>query len=706
MRFFTKIVHAGMYLALSCVLVACLGGGGSTTPPVTPTLALLAGNVGGSGSNDGPLATAHFSNPSGVAIDSAGNIYVTQLGFNSVRKITPTGLVSTLAGTSNVSGSTDGNGTAASFNTPTGIAADSAGNVYVLDSGNFTIRKITSTGEVSTLAGTPGVRGSADGSGAEASFYYSSGIAADSTGNVYVADSGNNTIRKITQTGMVSTLAGTSGIVGSTDGTGAAASFNNPTGIAADSAGNVYVADYGNNTIRKVTPTGAVSTLAGTPGIYGNADGSGAAASFFFLSGIATDSAGNIYVADTGNINIRKITSTGVVTTLAGMPGIPGNTDGTGLAASFFILAGIAADSAGNIYVADTGNSSIRKITPAGVVSTMVGASVVGSSDGSGAEASFRNPSGVAADSAGNAYIADTGNNTIRKVTPAGQVSTLAGMPGVLGSSDGAGAAANFNHPTGIATDSAGNVYIADSGNSAIRKIAPDGVVSTLAGKSGMIGSDDGSGADARFNYPSAVAADGAGNVYVADQGNNVIRKIAPDGVVSTLAGTHGEMGSQNGAGAAASFYFPSGIATDSAGNVYVADSGNNPYPSWVFPPPFIQQSTIRKITPAGVVTTLAGIPGVIGSADGIAALASFNYPTGLATDSAGNVYVADTGNHTIRKITPTGVVSTVVGVAGVVGFTPGVLPGVLSSPRGVAISGTSLYITTYNGVAVVNNVP
>ncbi|MGC2458290.1 MAG: NHL repeat-containing protein [Gallionellaceae bacterium] len=697
----TNLIPAGLLFALSCMLVACLGGGGgSTSIPVapTPTLELFAGNMGGVGSNDGTVATAHFSNPSGVATDSAGNVYVADSGNNTIRKITPAGVVSTLAGTAGIQGSADGIGATASFNAPSGMATDSAGNVYVADSGNSTIRKIAPDGRVTTLAGNPGVYGNADGTGAAASFSYPTAVATDSAGNVYVADSGSYTIRKITQSGVVSTLAGTLGMTGSADGSGAAASFNNPSGIATDSAGNVYVADSWNNTIRKITQSGVVSTLAGVPGVTGgSADGTGVKASFSLPNGVATDSAGNVYVADTGNNAIRKITQSGVVSTLAGVAGVTGSADGTGVKASFSYPTGIATDSAGNVYVADKGNNAIRKITPAGEVSTLVGARVVGSSDGSGAAASFDYPTGIATDSAGNLYVVDYGNNTIRKITPAGVVSTLAGTPGIQGSADGTGVKASFAYPTGIATDSAGNVYVADFGNSTIRKIAPDGRVTTLAGNPGVYGNADGTGAAANFSYPSDVATDSVGNVYVADSLNRAIRKITPAGVVSTLVGS--------GTWAAAGCDYPGGIATDSAGNVYVVDYGNKSSP--VGPPVPIQlESTIRKITPSGVVTTLAGTPGVIGSADGKGGAASFNYPGGIATDSAGNVYVADFGNNTIRKITPTGVVSTVVGVTGQFGFMPGALPGMLSMPRGVAISGTALYITTYNGVAVVRNVP
>ena len=296
-------------------------------------------------------------------------------------------------------------------------------------------------------------------------------------------------------------------------------------------------------------------------------------------------------------------------------------------------------------------NNTIRKITPAGVVSTLAGlAGSSGSADGTGSAARFCYPYGVAVDGSGNVYVADTDNYTIRKITPAGVVSTLAGLAGSSGSADGTGSAARFDYPYGVAVDGSGNVYVADSGNNTIRKITPAGVVSTLAGMAGSSGSADGTGSAARFNYPTGVAVDGSGNVYVADTGNNTIRKITPAGVVSTLAGTAGSSGSADGTGSAARFYYPYGVAVDGSGNVYVADNDNY---------------TIRKITPAGVVSTLAGLAGSSGSADGTGSAARFYYPYGVAVDGSGNVYVADTDNDTIRKITPAGVVSTLAGLAG-----------------------------------------
>ena len=276
----------------------------------------------------------------------------------------------------------------------------------------------TNRGVVTTLAGTAGISGSTDGTGAAARFFYPYGVAVDSSDNVYVADSDNHTIRKITPGGVVTTLAGTAGSRGNIDATGAVARFNTPIGVAVDSSDNVYVADADNQTIRKITPGGVVTTLAGTAGSFGSTDGTGAAARFFYPYGVAVDSSNNVYVADIGNQTIRKITALGVVTTLAGTAGSSGSTDGPGTTTALFNRpSSVAVDSSDNVYVADTYNNTIRKITPGGVVTTLAGtAGSSGSDDGTGAAARFYTPRGVAVDSRGNVYVADTYNHTIRKI--------------------------------------------------------------------------------------------------------------------------------------------------------------------------------------------------------------------------------------------------------------------------------------------------
>ena len=679
------------------------------TPLPWRTLDLLAGNTGGSGNVNGVGTQACFSYPSYLAVDHDGYLYVADSTNNVIRKISPGGVVTTLAGNPLAYGSADGLGGAASFSAPGGVAVDANGYVYVADKGNNTIRKITPAGTVTTLAGTAGVTGHADGTGTSASFNFPQGLAVDAAGNLYVADGGNFTIRLITPGGVVTTVAGQAGAPGTTDGTGNSATFGGLAGLGVDAQGKVYVADSENNAIRMITPTPMpgggtsypVTTFAGITHHVGSGDGNGLAATFNQPNGVAVDSQGNVYVADSANCTIRMITPTALVSTLAGTPLAQGSADGTGSAARFYQPQGLAVAPNGNVYVADAYNNTIRLLAPGNRVSTFAGAaSVSGSADGTGGGATFNNPNGVVMDPAGNTYVTDTSNNTLRMVTPAGVVTTLAGTAGQVGSSDGTGSAAAFNAPLGLAMDPAGNLYLADSGNNTIRKITPTplpggGVsypVTTLAGTAGTTGSSDGTGPAARFHTPVGVAVDAVGNIYVSDGNNNAIRMITPAGVVTTVAGAT-LPGSNDGAGAAASFRGPSGLAFDPVGHLFVVDSGN---------------STLRKITittaPTYTVSTLAGVAQTTGSMDGPGLQALFNEPTGLDVDADGNLYVADSGNNTIRMITPAGLVSTVVGTAGMAGTTLGPLPGSLAGCNWVKVDPVTggLVFSSGNGILLV----
>jgi len=659
----------------------------STYEPYTFTT--LAGG-GGFNSPDVASTAARFDIINGVTADSTGSIYVADTFNHAIRKVTPNGMVTTLAGLPGTFGSADGTRSDARFYYPAKVAVDSAGNVYVTDDGNSTIRKVTPDGVVTTLAGLAGHSGSANGANSAARFDTPDGVAVDGAGNVYVADAGNSTIRRLSPVGtnwVVTTIAGLAGSTGSANGTNSAARFSFPQGLAIDGADNLFVADSDNFTVRKVTPVGTnwvVTTLAGRAGSFGSVYGTNNGARINSFSGVAVDSAANIYVADTDNHTIRKVTPEGtnwVVTTLAGWAGNPGSVNGTGSEARFDSPYGVVADSAGNIYVTDTFNEVIRKLAPVGTnwtVTTLAGlGGNHGSIEGSGSDSRFNGPSSVAVDNAGNVYVADQINHTVRKVTSQGVVTTLAGLAGYGGSQNGTGSVARFNDPDGVAVDGAGNVYVGEYFNGAIRKVTPAGVVTTLAtglgspygvavdsatnlyvadsegstirkvtrfgsvttwaGSAGLSGNADGLGGAARFNQPSGLAVDSATNVYVADRWNHTIRKVTPGRVVTTIAGVAGSSGSIDGIGNAARFNLPSGIAADSAGNLYVADAYNN---------------AIRKLTPSGadwVVTTLGGMPGFYGTADGTGSAARFSNPNGVAVDSAGNIYVADFYFSTIR---------------------------------------------------------
>ena len=674
----------GFVAPLAAVLLPAPAAHAQRVYPTPYTFTTFAGTPYVPGGANGTGAAAQFYAPGGVATDASGNIYVADQLNNTIRKVTPAGVVTTLAGTPGVIGSNDGTGPAAQFNSPLGVAVDGSGNVFVADTSNDTIRKITPGGVVTTFAGTAGGLGNNDGTGAAAQFNNPIGVVVNGSGTLFVVDQVNHTVRQITSAGVVTTFAGTAGVPGSIDGQGIIARFRYPAAIAMDGSGNLYIGDGGNSTVRMITPSGAVTTLAGTAGKNGSTDGTGAAARFYAPQGVAVDGSGNVYVCDYDNILIRKIAPGGVVTTISGVLQTPGFVDGTGTAAEYNYPFGIGTDTSGNIYIADTGNNTIRKMAPGVVVTTLAGTPGSGYTDGTGSSARFNYPTDMALDPSGNLYVVDNTNCTIRKITPSGVVTTVAGTPGAAGTVDGTGAAAHFNYPYGIALDGSGNLYVTDQVGQAIRKIAPGGVVTTIAGTPGTAGSANGTGSAALFFYPAGIAVDGSGNVFVSEERNFDIREITPSGVVTTLAGTAGASGGTDGTGPAAKFNVPAGMTIDGSGNLYVADFGG---------------ATIRKITPAGVVTTVAGKDGNQGSADGTGAAAQFDAPSGVAVDASGNLYVADEKNDTIRMITPAGVVTTLAGKATVFGSTNGTGEAALfNQPFDVVVDGSgNLFVADAN---------
>ncbi|GAA2611562.1 NHL domain-containing protein [Paractinoplanes durhamensis] len=637
-----------------------------TTGAATVVAGIGAPNNSG---DNGQATAAGLNNPYDVDLDSAGNLIIASTSNHRIRKVTvSTGVITLVAGTSAGYSGDNGAATAAQLQNPSGVAVAPNGDIYIADTDNFKVRKVSAaTGVISAFATFPiapatspaSVRGPED-------------IAFDSAGNVYVTDCYSNTINRYPPTGGTATVvAGIPGAVNSFSGDlglATAANLACPTGIYIDATDTIYFADSVNDRLRRFTVGGLITTFAGTgtTGLSGDG-GLATAAALDRPTDLARDGLGNFYFAQGALMSgssvattavVRKITALGVISTVAGNTWKSWSGDGgQATAAQLGHPAGAAVDATGTVFVADSANNRIRKITTAGVISTVAGTGLpcvapCGNSDiadgGTATAGNLYNPQAVAVTTAGDLYIADTGHNRIRKVTAAGVISTVAGT-GSSGNTDGAVATAKLSKPYGLAVTAAGAVYFADQGSHKIRMVS-GGVVSTVAGSgTGTFGGDGGAPTSADLKSPTDVRFDRAGDIYIADTGNHVIRRVHA-GVISTVAGTGGTAGStgDGGLATAATLSSPGGLEFDGAGNIYIADTGNH---------------AVRRVDRHGIIHNVAGKLGS-GSwgGDGAAGAASGGYlfsPARLALDSAGDLYIPSSGELRVRMLTTQGTAAT-----------------------------------------------
>jgi sugar lactone lactonase YvrE len=789
----------------------------------------VAGNGFAGFSGEGGAATlAMLDNPWGVALDGSGDFYIADCDNQRVRRVDTNGMITTVAGNGYDAGtgyggySGDGGAaTNAELSFPQGVAVDVNGNLFFADSYNNRIRKVDTNGIITTVAGNGNGTYAGDGGAAtNASLCNPQAVALDAVGNLYIADANNNVIRRVDTSGIITTVAG-NGVSGYAGDGGLAtnASLSSPRGVALDLAGNLFVGDYNNNRVRKVDTNGVITTVAGNgSGSYAGDGGAPTNASLNAPSGVTCDTTGNLYIADANNNRIRKVslygtypsltlpdvtatnagnytvvitsaygsvTSAVATLTVAAPPIItvqpasqslpPGSTaefsvqaagsgpfeylwyfDSTNLLqsgadaslvvtnisaasvgqytvvvtnaygsvtsqvatltvlfppsviaqplgqtviagtnvifsvtaggtgpftyqwqfngtnvpdniittvagngsssysgdggpatnAGLLVVWGLTLDAAGNLYIADTAHLRMRKVDTNGIITTVAGNGSSGYSGDGGAatNAGVDGPYGVAVDGVGNLYIADTGDNRIRKVDTNGVITTVAGNgSGTYAGDGGAATNASLNSPYGVALDSLGNLYIADTYNSRVRMVGTNGIITTVAGKSGYGYSGDGGAAtNASLNSPYGVALDSLGNLYIADNGNNRIRIVRTNGIIATVAGKGGgDYSGDGGAATKASLNAPGGVAVDALGNLFIADSSNN---------------RIRRVDANGIITTVAGNGSRTYAGDGGASTnASLNYPEGVALDSFYNLYIADTFNDRIRKVPPLG---------------------------------------------------
>jgi len=637
-------------------------------------LDLLAGGPGGAGSPvPGVNGIATRMNRPGWLSNSPegyyGHVKFGQAGVFFDASAGGYGVAVPKAGTPYASGIQGGKGAAAHFGDIQGSLTAPNGDVYLVDSAN-TVRKIAVDGMTTVFAGS-GTAGSADGQGRAASFNQPTGIAQDAAGNLYVADTGNHTIRKITPDGVVSTWAGKAGVPGSGGTTLEDALFNGPQGLAFGPNQALYITDTGSHTIRRITKDGQVGKVAGETGVPGSSNGQAGEAHFNTPRGIAVDPDNVVFVADSLNHTIRKIVGA-TVTTFVGSAGSAGYLDGSGSVARFNEPIGLVAGPSDALYVADSANHVLRRIYMDGTVSTWYGKAVQrGFADGTGGRARFADPAGLAVDATGNVYVADQGNARVRKVTSAGAVTSF-----------GIGSGGSSRIPRAVALDSSGNMFVADAGACVIRRVTPDNVATILAGEPGDCRYRNGNGTAARFVSPSGITLDAQGNLFVTD--GTMVRKITTALDVSRYAGANLSDFSRDGTLFTARFTEPKGPVFDAAGNLYVADRG-----------------AIRKLAGDSVTTLAGSLEEAIGLIDGVGGEARFTSINALAIDAAGNLYAADPGANTVRKITPAGVVTTVVGTHGLGALVIGRSP-LLNRPAGVVvIDATHIAISDENAIVV-----
>jgi sugar lactone lactonase YvrE len=643
----SKTLNMGFKLLFVCCISIA-----STLASAQLKVATVAGGFNGNG---GLANSAAFAAPGAVAVDNQGRVYIGENLSCQIRRINATGVISKFAGKNVCGFSGDGGpASAATFTEVTAMAFDNHKNLIVADSINLRIRKIDSNGIVTTVAGNGTFGHAGDGGQAtQASLGEVNGVTAGPHNGVYFSDS-MNVVRMIDSTGVIHAVSGTgtAGFSGD-NGPASAAQLSSPQGLAIDAQGNLYIADENNNRVRKVAPNGTITTFAGN-GMNNNTGSGGPATSAALGNPLGLVLRGNtLYISTFWNLIWALDLNTQVINIVAGDPSSVFNRGGfngdgnTALTTLFFQPEGIAFDAAGNLFVADQGNNRVRKINLSQTVSTVAGGFL---GDGGQAKDASLNTGfnvHIAFDAGGNLYVADTRNNRVRKINPSGVITTFAGT-GLTGYSGDGGPAASaaVSQPNSVTVDNQGNVFIADTGNNVIRKVDTAGTISTFA-------------TPGPFGFLSTVTAglttDTAGNLYTTD-GLSVVWKIDPSGNETIFAGMQFQTG-YNGDGipaTQANLNFPSGLAFDQSGNMYISE--------WL-------GNRIRKVDLNGIISTIAGTGAFGFSGDGgPATSAALSLPFDVAVDPSGNIFIADFGNARLREIDGSGTIQTMAGT-GAFGF-------------------------------------
>jgi sugar lactone lactonase YvrE len=602
-------------------------------------MSVVAGTgISGYSGDGGPAVNAQLNYPSGVAVDASGNVYIADQNNNRIRKVTSAGVITTIAGNGNFAFSGDGGpATSAAMAAPRSLAVDGSGNIYIGDQNNYRIRKVDNTGKISTIAGNGICCYNGDGAATSVQLGQANALTLDANGVLYIGEQ-QNRIRKLSG-GTLTLIAGTGNCCFNGDGSALTTNVDRPSGLAVASDGStLWFMDQGNNRLRSLSG-GNITSIAGDGNFAFAGDGGPQAnAEFANPSGLARDSSGNFYIADGLNKRIRKITSGGTISTIAGNGGYRYGGDG-GPATNAYIdsaVSSLTTDSAGNLFIGDGDNHVVRRVDTAGTITTFAGTGTPSTATGDGGAATsagISTPFATAVRPTDQAliFVEAYYRNNLRAVTnPGGVISSIGNVTW------------NGNTITAMAVDSAGNYYMA-AGPQILKVAAGGGATTTFAGTGSVGYSGDGALAtQATFNNISGIAINSAGDVFIADTGNRVIRMVNHSTLnVTTVAGNGGCCGSGDGGSAiSATFNWPTGVAVDGTGHIFVADRFNN---------------SVRMFTVGGTIKTVAGtaIFGTTGDG-GPATSARLAGPFSIALDSAGNLYIGEADfSGRIRKVTP-----------------------------------------------------
>jgi DNA-binding beta-propeller fold protein YncE len=619
--------------------------GNEVVEEVTPSgrLHVVAGDGRAGVPTPGPATRSALQGPDSVAVNRAGDLFIADSFNQRVEEVTPSGRLSVFAGDGQTGAPTPGPAARSALDEPSWLAFGPNGDLYLSDSGNSLVEKVTPAGQLSVVAGDgkfgPPSPGPATGSALD----QPSGLAVGPNGDLYIADPGNHVVEQVTPAGRLSVLAGQVGLSGApVAGPAAASALAAPTGLAVDGQGDLFIADSGNNVVVEVAASGALSVVAGDGKQGQPSPGPAGASALDKPTGLVARPQGGLFIADSGNNVVEELSPTGELSVVAGVAGNTGPpTVGPARRSALSSPDGVAVNLAGDLFIADSGNDVVEEVGPEGDLSVVAGDGKQGRPRAGPATSSrLDGPSGVAVSPSGDVYIADSGNNDIVEVTASDQLRVVAGVPGQHGlPTPGPAARSRLDDPSGLAVGPGGDLYIADSLNNLIERVNPSGELSIVAGNGEQGTPTTGLAVRSRLHWPTSVAFDADEDMFIADSRNDAVEKVSPAGLLSVVAGLPGQAGPETpGPAAQSRLDWPTGVAADGQGYVFVADSEND---------------VVAAVSPVGTLSVVAGNGQEGFPTPGPALASAFSFPAGLAVGRDGDLYIADLVNDDVEEVSP-----------------------------------------------------